>query len=128
VNSKFDLWRAGKFTPAELTNTNVSGASANPDGDQFQNLLEYAMGLDPKASNSTSTVSATLSNGIFSISFPHYKPAADAPITLETSSDLVNWSVATTAQLLDRGLTEILTHQQVASAQAKFFRLRTWLQ
>lgn len=128
VNSKFDSWRAGKFTPAELTNTNISGASANPDGDQFPNLLEYAMGLDPKASNSTSTVSATVSNGVFTISFPHYKPAADAPIALETSSDLMNWSTATTTQSLDLGLTETLTHQEASSARVRFFRLRTWLQ
>jgi len=26
----------------------ISGAFANPDGDRFPNLLEYAMGLDPK--------------------------------------------------------------------------------
>ena len=101
VNSRFDAWRAGKFTPVELSNTNISGASANPDGDQFPNLLEYAMSLEPKTSNTTSTVSATLSNGVFTVSFPHYKPAADAPIVLETPSNLVNWSSATTTTTLD---------------------------
>jgi PKD repeat protein len=128
VNSKFDAWRAGKFTPAELANSNISGASANPDGDPFPNLLEYAMSLDPKTPDPTSTVSATLSNGVFTISFPHYKPAADAPIALETSSDLINWSSATTRQSLDLGLSETLTYQEAASATTKFFRLRSWLQ
>ncbi|HSU54575.1 MAG TPA: PKD domain-containing protein, partial [Candidatus Dormibacteraeota bacterium] len=52
VNSKFDAWRAATFTAVELANTNISGASANPDGDRFPNLLEYAMGLEPKVSNS----------------------------------------------------------------------------
>src|SRR6185295_3942194 len=60
VNSRFDAWQAGKFTAAELINTNVSGASANPDGDAFPNLLEYAMGLDPKAANPGTTVSVNL--------------------------------------------------------------------
>ena len=122
------MWRAGKFTAAELANTNISGASANPDGDQFPNLLEYAMGLDPKTSNSASTVSATLSKSLFTLSFPHYKPAADAPIALEVSSNLLNWSSVTTTQSLDLGLTETLTYQEAASVPARFFRLRCWLQ
>ncbi len=124
VNSSFDAWRAGKFTPAELANTNISGASANPDSDAFPNLLEYAMGLDPKTSDPASTLSATLSNSFFTISFPHYKPAADAPIALEVSSDLASWSSVTTTQSLDFGLTELLTYQEAASAPARFFRLK----
>jgi PKD repeat protein len=127
VNSQFDAWQAGNFTAAELADTNISGPAANPDGDRFPNLLEYAMGLDPKTSNPPSTVSTTVSNGVFSMSFPHYKPAADAPIALEMSSDLVNWSSVTTTQSLDLGLTETLIYQETASAAAKFFRLRSWL-
>ena len=124
VNSTFDAWRAGKFTVAELGNTNISGAWANPDGDAFPNLLEYAMGLDPKTSDPASTFSATLSNGLFTLSFPHYKPATDAPIALEVSSDLASWSSVTTTQSLDLGLTETLTYQEAASASARFFRLK----
>jgi PKD domain len=128
VNSTFDAWRAAKFTAAELANTNISGAFANPDSDPFPNLLEYAMGLDPKISNPASTLSASLSNSLFTLSFPHYKPAADAPIALEVSSDLMNWASVTTTQSLDLGLTELLTYQEAASAPARFFRLRSSLQ
>jgi PKD repeat protein len=128
VNSRFDAWRAAKFTAAELAKTNLSGASANPDGDRFPNLLEYAMGLEPKTSNPTSTVSATVSNGVFTLSFPHYKPATDAPLVLEVSSDLVSWSSATATQSLDLGLTETLTHSEAASLAVRFFRLRSSLQ
>jgi PKD repeat protein len=128
VNSTFDAWRAGKFTPAELGNTNISGASANPDGDASPNLLEYAMGLDPKTADPASTLSATLSNSLFTLSFPHYKPATDAPIALEVSPDLVNWSSVTITPSLDLGLTETLTHQESASAPARFFRLKCSLQ
>jgi PKD repeat protein len=127
VNSTFAAWRAGKFTAAELGNTNISGAAANPDGDGFPNLLEYAMGLDPKSPDPTGTVSATLSNGLFTLSFPHYEPAADAPIALEMSSDFVNWSSVTTTQSLDLGLIEIRTYQEAGAAPARFFRLRSSL-
>jgi hypothetical protein len=127
VNSTFDAWRAGKFTPAQFANTNISGAFANPDGDSFPNLLEYAMGLGPKSSDPASTLSATVSNSFFTLTFPHYKPAADAPIALEVSSDLINWTSVAPTQSLDLGLTELLTYQEAALAPAKFFRLRSWL-
>ena len=86
------------------------------------------MGLDPKTSDPASTFSATLNNSVFTISFPHYKPAADAPIALEVSSDLVSWSSVTTTQSLDLGFTEMLTYQETVSVPARFFRLRCWLQ
>jgi PKD repeat protein len=127
VNSTFDAWRAGNFTAAELANTNISGAGANPDGDQFPNLLEYEMGLGPKTANPASMVSANVSNGVFTFSFPHYKPAADASIALEASSDLANWNSLTTTQSLDLGLTETLIYQEPASANVRFFRLRSWI-
>src|SRR5207249_507333 len=128
VNSRFDDWRAGKFTAAELGNTNLSGASANPDSDAFPNLLEYAMGLEPKTSNPASTINASLSNGLFTLSFPHYKPATDAPLVLEASPNLASWSSVATTQALDLGLTEVLTYQEPASGPARFFRLRCWQQ
>jgi len=56
--------------------------------------------------------------------FPHFKPATDAPIALEVSSDLVNWCSVTTTQSLDLGLTEMLTYQEAAFAPARFFRLK----
>jgi PKD repeat protein len=128
VNSTFDSWRAGNFTAAELANTNVSGPAANPDGDGFPNLLEYAMGLEPKTANSSGTVSSTVSNGVFRLSFPHYKPATDAPITVEVSPDLTTWNTVTATQSLDLGLIETLTYQETAAPVARFFRLRSALQ
>ncbi|HWW02955.1 MAG TPA: hypothetical protein VNZ64_24860 [Candidatus Acidoferrum sp.] len=86
------------------------------------------MGLDPKTPDPASTLGATLSNSLFTLSFAHFKPATDAPIALEVSPDLVNWSSAATTQSLDLGLTETLTHQELASAPAGFFRLKCSLQ
>jgi PKD repeat protein len=128
VSSKFDFWRAGNFTAAQLANTNISGAWANPDGDTFPNLLEYAMALDPKMSNAAATVSATLNNGFFKLAFPHYKPATDAPISVEVSSDLIHWSAVTAAPSLDLGMIETLTYQEPAAPPARFFRLKSVLQ
>ena len=127
VGAKFDFWRAAKFTAAEYANTNISGASANPDGDIFPNLLEYALGLEPKTNTPASVFSLNYTNGIFSLTFPHYKYATDAPLTLESSPDLTTWSSVTVTQSLDLGSLEYLLMQQPATNAGQFFRLNAAL-
>lgn len=41
-------WAAGYFSEGELGDSEVSGPNADPDGDGMENLLEYALGADPK--------------------------------------------------------------------------------
>ena len=127
VGAKFDAWRAVKFTPAELADTSISGAPANPDADTFPNLLEYAMGQEPKTSTAASTVRLVFTNGIFSLTFPHYTYATDATLTVEASPDLMTWSSVTVTQALDLGPMELLTLQQAATNTARFFRLNAVL-
>ena len=43
--TSFELWQQHYFSVEELANTNVSGATATPDGDRVPNLLKYYMGL-----------------------------------------------------------------------------------
>ncbi len=127
AGAKFDAWRAVKFTSAEFANTNISGAPANPDADIFPNLLEYAMGLEPKTNTPASAIRMVFTNGIFSLTFPHYKYATDAPLTVEASPDLTAWSSVTVTQSLDLGPMEYLTMQQAATNTAQFFRLQSTL-
>ena len=41
-------WNKSHFTPAEIGNTAISGPTADPDGDGASNLLELALGSDPR--------------------------------------------------------------------------------
>ena len=43
----YAIWKAARFNIAELQNNSVSGDSADPDGDSWNNLMEYALGGDP---------------------------------------------------------------------------------
>ncbi len=47
------LWRLSKFTPTELLDAGISGATADIDHDGLSGLLEYAYGLNPKVANTT---------------------------------------------------------------------------
>jgi PKD repeat protein len=124
VNSTFDLWRAAKFSASELTNNAVSGAAANPDGDTLPNLLEYALGLDPKAADAGIPF-CTLSNGNFYLSVPHLKAATDVSLTVESSTDLQNWAAVDPSQFIDDGpLETIVVSEALVGNTHKFFRLR----
>ena len=41
-------WNKSHFTPAEIGNAAISGPTADPDGDGASNLLELALGSDPR--------------------------------------------------------------------------------
>lgn len=43
----FQQWRFLHFSVSELSNPDINGPSADPDGDHLSNLQEYALGGDP---------------------------------------------------------------------------------
>lgn len=51
VNSPFDVFREGHFSPAELADPNISGPNADFDNDGLSTLLEHFFGLDPKVAD-----------------------------------------------------------------------------
>ena len=128
VNATWADWLAAKFTATERLDPSIIGTVATPDGDKFPNLLEYAMGLEPKEADLPTIVSTTFTNGVFSMTFPHYKYAADAPLTLEATSDFTNWNPVTVTQSQDLDPVEYLTFQEPATNSApRFFRLKSVL-
>ncbi len=117
-------WKNAKFSSAELADPNISGDIANPDGDKFPNLLEYAMGFDPKKSD-INVVTSAMENGQFVFTFPHCKAAADLSFGAEVSTNLVNWNAAAASEVIDNGPLETLVIREILPASfAKFFRLK----
>jgi hypothetical protein len=87
--------------------------------------LEYALGLEPKTSNRTEVVRATLTNGAFVLSFPHLKAAADVALSAEASEDLQSWLPASPTRITDLGPVEhVVVQEAVAANRARFFRLQ----
>ncbi len=52
VQSSFAAWSTNYFSAVELAELLVSGPNANADGDSLVNLLEFALGGNPKQGNS----------------------------------------------------------------------------
>jgi hypothetical protein len=129
VNAKWTDWLADKFTVAERSNQQITGPSADPDGDKLPNLLEYATGQEPTETNPASVFGMTLTNGYFALTFPHYKYAADVALTLEVSSDFTTWNPVVVLPFEELEPVERLIHQEPQTNQApRFFRLKTQLQ
>ena len=123
-------WLRANFSAAELANPLISGDAANPDGDGLPNLLEYALGFSPKATDAN-PFSPAVTNGNFQITFPQSKSAADVSLVVEWSADLKSWfsGAAYVQQInaVDQVTNRVLTFQpaiNVTTNQTGFFRLR----
>ncbi|MDB6025277.1 MAG: Na-Ca exchanger/integrin-beta4, partial [Verrucomicrobiales bacterium] len=113
--SFWNLWRAGKFSPAEMSQLNVSGADADPDGDGIRNLLEYAYNGNPKSTNSASHFSGNIEGAPgaanYVIQFTRRKSPTDLVYKVEVTSDLIAWDSNGVQELLPavddgNGITE----------------------
>ncbi len=142
--TSFNSWRQSTFGTA--INSGESAETADPDGDGIPNLMEYAIGLDPKtAQNGVISVSAgqinqrgkpTVSTGStstgvdFRAVFGRRKDydAAGLIYKVQFSGDLVTWvdSTATPTVIADDGIIEAVTVPYpffAGTKKARFFRV-----
>ena len=109
-----------------LTGLNAQ-LTANPDGDAFNNLLEYALATNPAQSNAAPyTVGANGGKLFFTYNRPSLAP--DIVYALEWSDTLAagNWSASGIAQqvLGDDGTTRMVRASVAAGAGRRFLRLK----
>jgi hypothetical protein len=85
VRSRFASWAEGHGLVAE-----EAAAGADPDGDGFGNLLEYALGFDPTAANLTGGPGVTLEDeSHLEIEFVRPADRAELRYTVEVTTDLM---------------------------------------
>jgi endonuclease I len=106
-------WRQTHFTPTELLANTVSADNQDPDGDNLENLLEYAFNLNPRSPDKLAYPSIQLvqtgggpewrvsyrelvdGNVATSPALAGRPPSHGLTYTLQTSNDLVTWSTLT---------------------------------
>ena len=85
----FPNWALEYFTPAELANPSISGATAIPASDGLSNLMKYALGLPPKTPASAAiTLTKPSTAWLFTYTRPANRP--DLTYAVETTSNLTN--------------------------------------
>jgi hypothetical protein len=96
INSSIDTWLSTHFTEEELLDPSISGDDADPDLDSLPNIIEFALGFDPRSPSILFTGDASLafksSEGQLRLTFSRNPDAFDVTITVEESSDLSDWT------------------------------------
>ncbi len=86
-------WRRGWFSEMELADPAISGDAADPDGDGLPNLLEYALGTNPR-SPGINPLGPRIEQGRLTLTCTRARAAVDVAPGLEISPDLQQWQSA----------------------------------
>ncbi|MBC8010631.1 MAG: hypothetical protein H7067_11105 [Burkholderiales bacterium] len=115
-------WLGENFSAAERSLPNVGALAADPDTDGFSNLLEYALGLDPRVADSASAApqaSAPLIGDARYLALSFSRPAVGRPdvnYAVEISNDLATWR---------RDTGEVVAHSAQTIGERETLTLRT---
>ncbi|NJM36591.1 MAG: hypothetical protein HC845_01245 [Akkermansiaceae bacterium] len=135
TSTAFIAWQSTHFTISELTDTNISGGLADPDGDGHNNLTEFALGLLPKAPDGAGALSRGMTNisgnNYLTLTFRRRLSAADLAYTVQNNNLLEASWPATAVQVgsaVNNGDgTETVTFRDsvpVSSSPKRFMRLQ----
>lgn len=120
--SGLESWRLANFEMTE--NTGQAADSADPDNDGRPNLLEYALGTDPRAATGGAPVTLTRSGNVLTLSFNHIGDTT-LTYTVEAGNDLSGWStVATYTGLSSAGATTYTDDVSLTGGVRRFLRLK----
>jgi hypothetical protein len=123
----FDGWLADFFSSDELGNLALTGPASDPDGDGVPNLVEYAVGRDPRSTTNDAAFEVSSEAGFWTFTYRRATEATDIAFQVERSTNLTNWSTAdvTEEQILDSGAFTIWKARVVQSSTPNcFFRLK----
>jgi hypothetical protein len=90
----FPSWQLARFNLADLANPARASAAADPDGDGYPNLAEYAQGTDPLLVESGSAYAVSTTPSTFSVIRPIRPEIADVVAAWEQSPDGRIWTPA----------------------------------
>ncbi|TVP77860.1 MAG: hypothetical protein EA353_09615 [Puniceicoccaceae bacterium] len=113
----YDTWAAAN----ELSDADADPL-ADPDGDGIVNLLEYALGGDPRVPNTIQAFSIQIIDTQTEISF--FRAAADLLYEVLASSELTDWEVIATNPGEVGENVKLTDPKTVSENPRRFFRLR----
>jgi CubicO group peptidase (beta-lactamase class C family) len=128
----YEAWQARHFTPAELSQPEISGDEADPDGDGISNLVEYAQGSDPRVADHEPWLKGRLvgdGNQLrFAVEYRRRPLGHAVAYDMEVSSDLKTWQpfdAAANEQLGPDGMLTVNIQDAATDANlgTRFYRV-----
>ena len=128
-DSRYDRWSFTAFTPVQQTDPLISAPTVDPDKDTLNNYAEFVFGTGPLTGNDPPPLTAQRDNDLIRLTVRRLAAAASVPVSIQSSTDLSIWSIATGASLTD---TNESPDRQIrwetwtvpAPGSHQFFRLR----
>ena len=123
----YDAWKQ-LFFASNANVPGIAGDHANPAGDGLENLLKYALGMNPNTSSHAGLTVSNLVNGHLEMGFTRY--AAEVQYEVQVSDDLSLWSTMTTDITPPNSPTGWILMRDNASSPASpkhFMRLKVTL-
>ena len=107
----------------------VGGAGdSDGDGDGVSNLLEYALGTDPKVASLVEVPRQELEEGRVVLSYDVDPLVPDVDYVLESSGDLQAWSAVDAVPVASAGSRQVRVYREPeAVTRQRFYRLRVEL-
>ena len=90
----FATWRTAHFNRSELADATQCGLDADPDGDGYANLLEYAQGTNPRSPESGSGLYFAPGTSAVALGDRRVFGRTDVAVDFENSTDRVTWTPA----------------------------------
>lgn len=123
----YQAWLGLYFSDAELSVAEVSGPEADPDGDGLVNLLEYALGGDPRSAHSAPRAELVAGGPGAPLGLRFSRVEDPALVyRVEASSDLSLWTPVWSSTGSDNLVGEVVATDTVAPGPAqtrRFLRL-----
>lgn len=88
----YSVWGQDYFFSLELDDSNISGPLVDLDSDGLDNLMEYALNLNPRVGSSAQGPAAVIADNKLAITFTRWKKAIDLSYHAEVSDNLIDWT------------------------------------
>ena len=122
--SPYQNWRTGYFTSEEISGTQLSAPTSDPEGDGLQNLLEYALNLHPREPSLAGLPVVGDDGGNLTLTYLKDTTKTDISYQVETSDSLSGWGAVSDALVSTNGTIETRKAVVPINGIRKFLRLK----
>jgi hypothetical protein len=122
--SPYQNWRTGYFTPEEISGTQLSAPTSDPEGDGLQNLLEYALNLHPREP-SLAGLPVVGDDGVnLTLTYLRDTSKPDISYQVEVSDSLAGWGMVSDELVSTTGTIETRKATLPIDGPKRFLRLK----